>query len=267
MTKAAKLTLCLSLLATTALPLQAQTTTTEESVQMAEAEAIRRQEATLQMQMKLNEALAAQKKGQISEAARLYQDAISLFPRVQIGNDRVESEKRMAVAGSTTTRMQLSQEAVKRGAYIEAEEQLTIALKYDPKNEVLLTQKAILTKAATERQGQVPSPEMLKTLPAIQKEKLDAATTVQNAKFLYEMGKYDEAEDRLNDVIKQDPGNKAAFYYLNLIKEARYVNESRSREALAKTRIADVTGKWILENKNESLPVPSDGADQFDLYE
>src|SRR5208283_4516620 len=45
---------------------------------------------------------------------------------------------------------------------------------------------------------------------------------VQEGKLLYEMGKLDESEKILVQVLKEDPSNKAARYYLDLIKEARF---------------------------------------------
>ena len=42
---------------------------------------------------------------------------------------------------------------------------------------------------------------------------------VQDAKLLFEMGKLDQAETKLKQVIKDDPGNNAAYFYLNLVTE------------------------------------------------
>jgi beta-lactamase regulating signal transducer with metallopeptidase domain/type II secretory pathway component GspD/PulD (secretin) len=52
-------------------------------------------------------------------------------------------------------------------------------------------------------------------------QKVKAHALVQDGKLLYEMGKLDEAEAKLEEAIRIDPQNQAAAYYLNLVKEAR----------------------------------------------
>ncbi|HEV7928389.1 MAG TPA: hypothetical protein VGR14_23755 [Verrucomicrobiae bacterium] len=61
------------------------------------------------------------------------------------------------------------------------------------------------------------------------RRKVDIATRVANGKLLFEMGKYDEAEAILLQVIKDEPTNHSAPYYLDLIKEARYMDSARWR--------------------------------------
>jgi hypothetical protein len=61
-----------------------------------------------------------------------------------------------------------------------------------------------------------PSPDA--NQPA-QKARVDEL--VQNAKVLFEMGKLDEAEAQLRRAITIDTQCQAAYYYLNLIREAR----------------------------------------------
>lgn len=58
--------------------------------------------------------------------------------------------------------------------------------------------------------------------PDVGKQKSEDAAKIQNAKLLYERGKYDAAETLLVEILKADPSNKTAPYYLDLIKEARY---------------------------------------------
>ena len=143
------------------------------------------------------------------------------------------------------------------GDIIEANNQADAALKVDPNNENLLRLKAEIRQREAEQVGRVPSPDMIARAPAIQKEKIDIATRVQNGKFLYEMGKYDEAELILVQVIKEDPSNRSAPYYLDLIKEARYMDRARRREGGVKSAIGDVEGDWIESRKRNLLPVPN----------
>ncbi len=66
--------------------------------------------------------------------------------------------------------------------------------------------------------GKVPATPSL--LPAM----------LQNGKVLYEQGKLAQAMGQLKMVTMIDPSNKAAFYYLELIREAGYKNRAARRE-------------------------------------
>jgi tetratricopeptide (TPR) repeat protein len=112
-------------------------------------------------------------------------------------------------------------------AMIEDLKQADAALKVDPDNESLRRLKAEIGQREAEQLGRVPGPDMLKRAPGLEQEKIDLATRVQNAKFLYHMGKYDEAEAILIQVVKNEPSNRSAPYYLDLIKEARYMDRAR----------------------------------------
>jgi len=55
-----------------------------------------------------------------------------------------------------------------------------------------------------------------------------------------------EAEAILVQVMKEDPSNRTAPYYLDLIKEAQFMDRARKREAVAKTAVGfDVENDWI----------------------
>jgi tetratricopeptide (TPR) repeat protein len=216
MIKAVKLSLVLFLLAA-AFSLRAQ----PNAAQLAEEEAVRRQEATITLHNKLMAAHEAQAKGYLVDAAKLYQEAVSLFPKVGPGTPIVELEKKQAVAGLSDVRLQLATAAQRRGNLAEANEQILSALKFDRQNEVLLKFKAENDKLILAQRGTVPSAEALARVPEVQKEKIAAATLVQDGKLLWEMGKLDEAEVKLKLALQQEPENQAAFTYLNLIKESR----------------------------------------------
>ena len=101
--------------------------------------------------------------------------------------------------------------------------------------------------------GRVPSPDVLKRLPTLEKDKIDVATRVQNAKFLYEMGKYAEAEMILVQVVKDDPSNRSAPYYLDLIKEARYMDDAQPAwEEVAKSAIGNVEATGFHPEKKDT---------------
>ena len=64
-----------------------------------------------------------------------------------------------------------------------------------------------------------------------------AAVRLQDGKLLYEMGKLDEAEAKLKAVRAADPGNRAAQYYLNLVREARLNTAVTDRPAYSRTNV------------------------------
>ena len=216
MTRAAKITLRLLFVLALASPgaWAQQAATTPDAVQIAEEEAVRRAEATIRLHMLLDQAIAAQKRGQLAEAARLYQEAVILIPGVQVGNPAVEMEKKQAVSGLDTIREKLARDAMARGDMADALTQVETALKWDPNNENLRKLKLEIDVRTAQSRGHVPSPDFVKMVPEIEQQKVDIGTKIQNAKLLYEMGKYDDAEAILNQVVKADPSNKTAPYYL-----------------------------------------------------
>jgi beta-lactamase regulating signal transducer with metallopeptidase domain/type II secretory pathway component GspD/PulD (secretin) len=64
------------------------------------------------------------------------------------------------------------------------------------------------------------------------------ASSVQDARLLIELGKLDEAEAKLTPVIHRSPDNTDALYYLSVIKETRYAQEAKQREASGKKALA-----------------------------
>ncbi len=65
-----------------------------------------------------------------------------------------------------------------------------------------------------------------------------AAHLVQDGKLLYEMGKLDEAEATLKVAMRLDQGWKdAAYYYLNLISEARFHERLRDEGGSTRTNL------------------------------
>jgi len=255
MTSAAKTSLRLAFLL--AISLQAQTPPVESPVAIANDEAVRRQEATIRLNLKLEQARDAFKRKDLEQAAKFYQEAVVLIPLVQVGSPAVDAEKREAVAGLDLVRAQLARAALAAGDIATANTEVDTALKTDPNNEDLRLLKAQIQQREIDQTGRVPSPDVLKKIPELEKQKIDLATRVQNAKFLYEMGKYDESEAILVQVIKEDPSNRTAPYYLDLIKEARYMDKARRRESGVKSAIVNVEGAWVESDKRNSLPVPN----------
>jgi len=237
--------------------LHAQTAPVVNPVDIANDEAVHRQEATVRLHLKLQQARDAIKRNQLTEAAKTYQEAVALIPSVQVGSPAVDADVREAITGLDTVRAKLARQALAAGDTTAAMTEVDAALKVDPANQDLLRLKQEIQQRQIEQVGRVPSPEVLNQIPAYQKYKIDLATRVQNAKFLYEMGRYDEAEAILVQVVKDDPSNRTAPYYLDLLKEARYMDATRRREATVKSAIGNVEATWVESDKRNSLPVPN----------
>ena len=74
------------------------------------------------------------------------------------------------------------------------------------------------------------TPSRLQVQPIPLDSEVNIATQVQKAKLLYEMRKLDRAEAILVQVLREDPSNRTALYYLDLIKEARYSERARGSD-------------------------------------
>jgi beta-lactamase regulating signal transducer with metallopeptidase domain len=67
------------------------------------------------------------------------------------------------------------------------------------------------------------------------------STQIEDVRLLIEMGKLDEAEAKL-ERLSRNPEDREVLYYLSVIKEARYAQESRRREIAAKLVQAEKAG-------------------------
>jgi beta-lactamase regulating signal transducer with metallopeptidase domain len=66
----------------------------------------------------------------------------------------------------------------------------------------------------------VPTPEQMSNSSHGDEGKAEAATLVQDGRLLFELGKVDQARDRLQKALAIDAENKAARYYLDLIEKS-----------------------------------------------
>ena len=58
-------------------------------------------------------------------------------------------------------------------------------------------------------------------------DKMKANDLVRDAKLLYEMGKFDQAEERLKSALTLEPDNQAAHYYMNLVQAVKAHSQER----------------------------------------
>jgi type II secretory pathway component GspD/PulD (secretin)/tetratricopeptide (TPR) repeat protein len=229
----------------------AQPTQTDAAV----SEAVRRQADTITLTQKLAVAQDAARRGDLEVAAKTYEQCVKLVEG--IGSGRVEAESAAVVSGLTDVRLQLAEAAQKRGDLREADVQVSRVLKVNPNSERAIAFKAENDKRLKEMAGMMPDQATQDRVPQWEKERIDNSTKVQNAKLMYENGKYAEAEKILNEVLKDEPGNYPAAYYLSLIKESNYANEMLKRETTTKGALLEIERAWEPAVDRLNLPVPN----------
>lgn len=250
MTKAALSLLGLAVLVALPADLPAQ----DNSTDIAVNEAVLRQANTIVLRQNLAKARAAELQGDIVGAAKLYQESCELVQQIGSG---VDAEAAQSVSGLARTRLSLAREYQSQGNLREAQKQALQVLKVNPTNPDALAFKKQNDQMLADMKGKMPSEAALEQVPQLAAQKTDAATLVQDGKLLYEMGKLDEAEAKLTAAQKLDPDNRAAYYYLNLIQQAKYVRENAQHTVDTQQRMADVEKQWVLPTSKTSLPVPN----------
>jgi hypothetical protein len=88
-------------------------------------------------------------------------------------------------------------------------------------------QVAIKLAQTNQTNGLMPTPEEIKRVLS---QTDNVSKLVQEAKQLYELRRLEEAEVKLREAMKLDPASSAAYYYMNLVQEARYSDLARMRD-------------------------------------
>src|SRR4051812_28278110 len=107
MTRALLHSLCLSLFLVPPSFAQPVGSATEDAI----TESVRREAFRLELQRKLAEAQNAEKRGENFAAARLYEDSLALVKKIGPG---VDAQHRQVLAGMTTVRLRLAEQAQRR---------------------------------------------------------------------------------------------------------------------------------------------------------
>ena len=213
-------------------------------------EAVLRQANKIVLQQKLLDARRASQAGETVAAAKLYQESCELAQQIGSG---VDAETAQAINGLSVTRLTLARDAQAHEDLHEAGIQAQQVLKADPKNPAALAFKKQNDQMIAARKGRLASPEVLEQVPQVAAQKLDSKTYVQNGKLLYEMGKLDDAEAQLNQAVAIDPDNTAAFYYKNLISQAKFIRENTQHNEDTQERMTTVEKQWILPANRNNL--------------
>ena len=250
MIKAATLPLALILLLAAAPAALAQTPPQEAAVN----EAVYRQANHIALRQRLADARAAQVRGALPSAAKLYDDAWDLVQKIGSG---VDAEREQTVAGLAAVRLELARTAQGHGNYMEARTQVDDVLRVDPANAPAIAFKSGNEKLLAEQRGAIPSEDVLSRVPALIEDKVKASTLVRDGKLFYEMGKLDEADAKLKQALRQDPQNEAGLYYLNLVSQAKFTKAAKLHEVTMRQDIRAVEQAWANPVARDLLPVPN----------
>jgi len=226
----------------------------QEALDEAIRESVRRQTWKIELQRQLTDGQAALQKGDYQEAALRFDEAVRLVKQIGSG---IDAEAAQAMSGFITTRLYLARQARDHGDLLGAQQQLQRLLKEAPTNEEALALLDEVNAALKAQEGRRPSPEVIEALPGIAATNVTASTLVMDAKVLLEAGQLDAALDKLREAIKLNPNNKAAFYYLDQVMEQRFSNESSLRESMSKRWILSVAEAWNEPVKRDELPIPN----------
>ncbi len=252
MIKAVSLSLGFAFLLASAAALPAQTSPTDAAVN----EAVIRQANTIILRQKLLDAKNVELRGDMPAAAKLYEEAYSLVE--QIGPSSITNEAALTVSGLVSTRLSIAHDAQRDGDLREAATQVNRALKVDPQNPAALAFKKQNDQLLATMVGKMPDEATLQQVPYIAKDKTEANTLVRDGKLLYEMGKFDEAQVKLEEAGRLDPDNEGAFYYMNLVKQARYEREAKIHTIDTQERMVQVEKAFEKPvNRGLLLPVPN----------
>jgi type II secretory pathway component GspD/PulD (secretin)/tetratricopeptide (TPR) repeat protein len=241
--------LCLALTLCVSGPLQAQ----KSDIDLATEEGARRQALKIELDRKLAEAQAAEKRGAFLEAAQAYTESLDLAKKVSTG---VEIQHKQALEGFVATRLQLAEQAERAQDYAGADDQYARILREDPKNERVLQLRQANKETLERERGMRPSQAAIDKMPEIYTNRINAATLVQDAKIFFEAERLDEAETRLKQAIKLDPSNRAADQYLKMVVEKRFQIASLRGETERRENMLKLEQAWGPPIKRD-LPVPN----------
>src|SRR5258706_10346337 len=241
--------LCLALVLSFPGSLQAQ----KNDLDLATEEGARRQAHKIELDRRLIDAQAAEKKGAFLESAQLYTDCLDLVRKIGSG---VDTPHKQALDGFIAVRLQLAEQAYRARDFGAADDQYIRILREDPKNERVLQLRETNRAARAAAAGRMPSQAALDKLPEIYTNRVTAATLVQDGRMFYEQGRFDEAEARLKQALAMDPSNRAANYYVQLVIEQRYRNATERGEEQRRRDILKIEQAWAAPIRRE-LPVPN----------
>ena len=231
----------------------------------AVGEAVRREAARVDLRHTLEQARAVEQRGDLMATAKLYDSAWSLVE--SIGLAPTDAETQQTVSGLTRVRMELAHRFQHNGDLLEAEHQVQDVLRVNPRDAEAIAFESANSKMMEAQRGHVPSQALQDQVrPVILNEKLEAATLVQDARLLYELGKLDEAYSKLRQALKLDPANLNAVYYASLVEQARDRQAIGRQSIDGEKKLVQVEQAWEEPIKREMLPMPNQMAHTNLIY-
>ncbi len=212
--------------------------------QIAEEEAIHREEKKILLRQTLEAARQAQKQKDLPSAAKVYESAWELVE--QLGTS-VEAERSATAQGFVAVRLELAIAAIKEGGYLkyqEADIHLNRVLAVDPNNTLAKQIKHDNDVRLVELKGRIPDEQTLNRVKEKTEELVQAGIHEHNGVLFYEMGKLTDAEAEFKAAEKINPDSRAAHHYLSLIDEAHYNRSARRRELAGKDKLVVVESAW-----------------------
>ena len=200
-----------------------------DPVAAAEEEALRRAETRMIMDLNLTKAEHLKDAKDYSSASVYYEEVLSLAQK--LGNlAAVQEVVEEAREGLVHSRLQKAWEFQDEKKFTEADQEASKALTVVGENSKLLKFRKFNASIEAAHQGRIPSQEVADSLQNIQDNKVKVLQLIRDGRAYYQLGQYEEAEAKLKEAINIDPHSDLAYYYLRLILEAEYDEESRKRE-------------------------------------
>ena len=254
MTKAAPSLFCLIFVLTAAPTLLAQTGA-RDATGNAIDEAVRRQDDLNSLRRKMALAETARGRGDLNACVKQYEDCRELIKN--IGATVVDNENRQVIAALSDVLLELAQKAQAAGDYKTADEKVRHIVKINPEDQAAIIFKKHNDKLLAEQAGRIPSDEMLARLPEFRTNHINNATLVQDGRLLFEAGRLEEAQTKLEEALSREPENQAAAYYLNLIKERQGQIAVRKAELAGKSALVQVEEAWEMPLRRGSVQNPN----------
>lgn len=210
----------------------------EAALLTAEQERVLRQDREQEGLRMLDEALAAQRRGEHRRAVDLFRQALRRIPdrpatdeaRQQILRGYGESLYRMAVT------------AFDRDELDEARQLAAAALDADESRQAARVRA--LNRRIDRRQERLELPLPVDQAPELVERREDAAQYFEDGRTYFEAGEYREAERAFERVLLLDPYHRNAMRFLRRLEERRLQRTDLRREATVVDAMRDVRERW-----------------------
>ena len=248
-----KATLPLSLLLLLATPVFAQAPPPGDDDAIREG--VKRQADYITLHQKLEQARTAVARHDYQTAANLYDAAweliVQLGPYIQVRGEAQETK-----SGLGFVRLALAEESQKHHRYREAKVHVDDVLRVDPQNPDALQFRVENDKLLAEAAPYLPSPAAEDRAKEIILERGTNVTRLRDATLMFEMGQLEEAEMIFKQVVREEPDNRAANYYLNLIKDTHYRRTLNGKDLVTRDAMLEIQKDWLTPPSRD-LPIPN----------